>query len=290
MKKLTPYLSILILAIIAATADAATYPIAPLPDWPESSWNAGGSITHHISVQHGEDSIGLDLRVAILGTESAEDQTLYWIEFDFTDMTGVPRDAQLFFYQNYGELPNAIRFKALIPYYEFMLALTDPSKVYHDFTDPGFIRALVFQYNRQVPLDVDPALIGGFILPLVASEVMGDVPEDFVSARNLGVHTIEDPASFATELSQSEITVEAGTFLGSLFSFTANDSSGTAGTVFFTPANPVLPFVAFMMNWTSGAGPGAAESELVAVRQSGATSQIVGNPVRFDLQTLMYGN
>jgi len=290
MKKSIPYLSILLFALLAAAADAATYPIATLPDWPESSWDSGGSITHRISVHHGEDSISLDLRVAILGTESAQDQTLYWIEFDFTDMSGLPQDAQTFFYQNYGELPSAIRFKALIPYYDFTLALSDPSRVYHDFTDPGFIRALVFQYNRQVPLDVDPALIGGFILPLVASEVMGDVPDDFVSERNLGVHVIEDPAAFTTELSQSEVTVEAGTFRGSLFSFTSNDSGGAAGTVFFTSANPVLPFVACLLNWSSGVGPGDAQCELVAVRQSGATSQIVGNPARFDLQTLMYGN
>ncbi len=283
-------LAVISLFLLSTASGATTYRMPPQPDWPDSSWTVGSSITYGVKIDQGEESTSLDFRIAILDTVIENNTTLYRVEFDITGMTGLPADAQNFFLSNYGELPNAIRLRMLIPYYDLLSMTTDPSKFYYDFTDPEFVRSLIFQYNRQIPLDVDPALIGGFILPIFASELMGDdLPEDFISNRNLGIEFIEDAENFTTELGESEITVEAGEFAGWLYSITSGSENGGTGTIFFTDETPILPIVMYSGNWISDGGSGNVELELINIEASDAATEIVGDPARFDLQTLMYG-
>lgn len=290
MKRFIPIASLLFLMFIATAVHAMTFSVPPFPDWPDTSWEIGKSITYDAAIDHGQDRLTFDLRIAILDSEPEGTEMLYWVEMDFTDLRGVPQDLQELLYANYGEVPSAIRMRLLIPEYDLMSMWTDPSDFYYDLTAPGFIRAMIFQYNRQVPYDVDPSLIGGFILPLVASELIGDdLPEDFISERNLGMHVIEDPESYSADLSESETTVEGGTFDGLLWTYSHVDGESGATTIFLAEFLPVLPIVSADINWDTGNGIGNGSAELILTEESGAQTQIVGDPVRFDLTTLMGG-
>lgn len=289
MKSFIPFASLVLLVFIATAVNAATYAIPPLPDWPDSAWEVGKSVTYDVAIDHGDDQFTFDLRIAILGTEPEGSEMLYWVEMDFTDLRGVPTDLQELLIANYGEVPNALRMKVLIPKYDLMSLWTDPSGFYYDLTAPGFIRAMIFQYNRLVPpYDVDPSLIGGILFPLVACELLDDdLPEDFISERNLGIHLIEDPESFTTDLAESETTVEGGAFEGWLFTYSDAEGESGAATIFFSEQLPVMPIVSADINWDAGIGLGTSMSELILVEENGSETQIIGEPVRFDLTTLM---
>jgi hypothetical protein len=285
MKRFIPLASLIIIGFMATAVSAATYSIPPIPDWPETSWDAGKAVTYDAAIDHGEDRLTFNLRIAVLGTEPEGTEMLYWVEMDMTDVRGIPQDLQDLLYANYGQAPNALRMKLLIPKYDFMRMWTDPSGVYHDLTEPGFIRAMVFQYNRLVPYDVDPSLIGALLIPLVTSQLIDDLPDDFISERNLGIHMIEDPESWNTDLSESETTVEGGTFDGWLWTYSNADGEGAATTVFFAEDLPVLPLVSMDINWNTENGLANGSLELLQLEESGAQTDIVGEPVRFDLTT-----
>jgi len=283
-------MSVFSLATLAVSAGAASYSIPPQPDWPKSPWEVGKGLNYHCLINQGADSTAFDLRVAVLGTVKSGNTDLYSIEFDITGITGLPADAQEIFIQNYGELPSAIRMKMLVPYYDLVRAAVDPTKFYYDITDPAFIRSLVFQYNRWVPYDVDPALVGGFILPIFASYAIGDeLPEDFITERNLGVTFVENPVLYTTENGPSKTAVDAGAFNGWLYTFTSSAEDGKAGSVFYTDKIPILPCILLTGNWNAHSGPATIDMELFSVEPSGAATQILGEPMRLDFQSLMYG-
>jgi hypothetical protein len=175
----------------------------------------------------------------------------------------------------------------LIPQYDVSLFLTDPSKVYSDFTSQGFLRKLYFQYNRQTPFDVDIPLLTAGIMPIMASMMLdGDLPEDFNQSRNLGVRMMESPEEFDTENSTSQTTTGAGAFPGRLFAFTSK-GDGPSGSTFYTDQTPILPLVTYSGNWVRNEKPGTIELELTSIETSGAATQIVGTPVPFNFQTMM---
>jgi hypothetical protein len=276
------------LFVSTTSASALQFSVPPLPDFPAGSWTAGTAVKYHVNVTKGSESFGFNLRLAVLGSEDDNGTTVYWTEFDLTELENLPEDLSQMMVEYYHEAPYALRMLVLIPEYDLLRIYTDPSQVYADFITPGFIRSMMFQYNRFVPYDVDTALIGGFILPLIMSDLMGeDLPEDFLEG-NLGVEMIEDTEGYITEMSESEITVEAGTFDGTLWTYTGAGESGGAGTMFYTSGQAVIPIVTAAMNWISGS-TGNFDMELMEVVESGAETEIIGmdQAVRFDLQTLM---
>jgi len=283
------------IGIISLTqaASAKTYSIPPIPDYADSLWEPGTSVTYTTVVTHGNDTFDFKFRVAILDTEMDGETPLYWVEFDIFDITGLPSDLGGMMTEYYGEAPYSIRMMMLMPKYDLVTIATDPTQCYFDFTDPGFMRSMYFQYNRYVPYDVDTSLIGGFILPVIVSDLMGDdLPEDFLTENNLGIVMEENPDDFISENIESETAVEAGTIEGYMFDYTSNAVNGGTGAVFHTDVTPVLPIVMMAINWMSNVGPGVLNVELVELEESGATTQIVGidQAIRFDLQTLMYGS
>ena len=295
-----------------ATADqgGVILTIPPQPEWPEPSWDTGSSLTYKISVGHQTGSFNLKTRIAILGSEVVAGETLYWIEFDITDITGLSQcrqcgtplkrgsrfcdacgapvaEDQEFFIQNYGEIPTSIRVKLELPRENLIDIVLDPSGFYHRITTPGYVESLVFQYNRQVPLDVDPALIGGWILPLGALMMLeGNLPDDFYDNRNIGVEVLQDSELYSTETSESSVTVESGSFEGSEFVYTSIDESAGNGTIFYSDRLSILPILMINANWAAPSRK-TVEVELIASQESGAQSQIVGQPAPFNLQTLM---
>jgi hypothetical protein len=292
MRKLLPVISMFAFLLVATAASAITFPIPSQPDFPASEWVPGSSLLYNVNGVDGEDEANFDLRIAILGTESEGSTTLYQIEMDMTNITGLPADIQNFFIGSYGETPNAIRMKALIPQYDLLTLYSDPSKFYYDWTEPGFIRSLIFQYNRQVPQDIEPRLIGGFILPLFISEFIGgeNLPQDFFETRNIGVETVQDTQLFNTENSESQTTTDAGTFDGWLYTYIDTTAGTDTGTVFYTDATPILPFVSYTADWMMDSRPGSANIELAEIGTTGAESEIVGTPQPFDLNSMMtYG-
>ncbi len=285
-------MTFLAIAAIASTSYALTGVLPPLPVFPDGAWSVGSSLTYGVSIAEGSDTIAFTSRIAILGTEheDATDMTLYWVEVDLTDLEGLSEELKGFFFENYGELPQAIRVNMLIPRYDLRLFLTDPSRVYHNFTEPGFIRKLYFQYNRQTPYDVETSLLGSFIA-LAAVDLLGsEIPEDFYTDRNIGITMIQDPQVFVTEISEGEITTDAGTLEGQTFSYTSTEDEGASGLLFYSLDLPILPLVTYTADWTRNVGSVHAEVELTAFTASGATTQIVGEPVTFDLNTLLYGS
>ena len=292
MKKLVPILALLIFGAMSSAAMAITYAIPPLPEFPDSGWDVGSALTYNVAFTQGIDDFRMKTRIAILETvqDNATNETLYWIEFDLTEFENLPAEHHQFFIDNYGELPRAIRLNMLVPRYDLLLVLTDPSKVYNDLTEPGFIRKLYFQYNLQNPYDVDIPLISSLILPLAASDFLGeDTPEDFVTDRNLGITMVEDSDVYTVETSESVTTTDAGNFNGWLYSYTAVENGEPAGTAFYTADLPILPVVTFIGDWFNDAGPGHIEVELVSYQPEGATTDIIGTPVVFDLNALIYG-
>jgi len=272
-----------------ATADqgGVILTIPPQPEWPEPSWDTGSSLTYKISVGRQTDSLNLKTRIAILGSEVVAGETLYWIEFDLTEISGLEAKDQEFFIQNYGEIPTSIRVKLELPRENLIDIVLDPSGFYHRVTTPGYVEALVFQYNRMVPWDVDPALIGGWILPLGALMMLeGNLPDDFYDNRNIGVEVLQDSELYSTETSESSVTVESGSFEGSEFVYTSIDESAGNGTIFYSDRLSILPILMINANWAAPSRK-TVEVELIASQESGAQSQIVGQPVPFNLQTLM---
>lgn len=292
MNKLVPILALLFFGAMSSAAMALTYAIPPLPEFPDSGWDVGSALTYNISFTQGIDEFRMKTRIAILETvhDNATNETLYWIEFDLTEFENLPAEHHQFFIDNYGELPQAIRLNMLVPRYDLLLVLTDPSKVYYDLTEPGFIRKLYFQYNLQNPYDVDIPLISTLILPWVASDFLGEeTPEDFVTDRNLGIIMVEDSDVYMVETSESITTTDAGNFNGWLYSYTAVSADGPAGSAFYTGDLPILPLVTYIGDWIDGAGSGHIEVELVSFQPEGAVTEIQGTPVVFDLTALMYG-
>lgn len=292
MKKFIPVLSLIAFLLTTVAVSALTFPIPPLPAFPDSEWVPGSSISYSVDFSKGDEDASLDIRIAVLGTETEGSTTLYWLEFDMTNIVGLPADIQEFFINSYGEVPNAIRMKVLVPHYDLLTAYTDPSKFYYDWTAPDFLRKLIFQYNRQVPQDIQTSLIGGFILPIFVSEILGgeNLPDDFIDNRNIGVHTVEDPQLFNTENSESEITTDAGSFEGWLYTFIDTVAGTDTGTSFYTDEIPILPFISFVANWVMDSDPGSVDIELGGMEESGAESEIEGEPQPFDLSSLMtYG-
>lgn len=283
-----PIFTVIIFFTLAVSASAYTFPIPPQPDFPESEWVVGSSLKYNVSLTQGESELNLDLRIAILGTEEENRTDLYWVEFDATDITGIPVDEHDFFIGTYGEIPSTIRMKVLVPYYDLLTLITDPSKFYFDWTDQDFIRKFIFQYNQQVPYDVQPSLIGGFILPIAASEMFADnLPEDFIENRNIGLRTVEDPDMFRTENSESQTTTDAGSFEGWMYTYTDTIVGTDMGTCFYSEVIPIIPFVTYMGNWVMDSVPGLLDIELVEFQADGARSEIVGEPAVFDITSLM---
>lgn len=288
MRFSTPIFTVIIFFTLAVSASAYTFPIPPQPDFPESEWVVGSSLKYNVSLTQGENDLNLDLRIAILGPEEENRTDLYWVEFDATNFTGLPDDVQEWFLEHYGEIPSTIRMKVLVPYYDLLTLITDPSKFYFDWTDQDFIRKFIFQYNQQVPYDVQPSLIGGFILPIAASEIFGDnLPEDFIENRNIGLRTVEDPEMFRTENSESETTTDAGPFEGWMYTYTDTIVGTDMGTCFYSEVIPIIPFVTYMGNWVLDSVPGFLDIELVEFQADGARSEINGEPAVFDITSLM---
>ena len=261
--------------------------IPPQPEWPEPSWDTGSSLTYKISVGHQTGSLNLKTRIAVLSSEVVAGETLYWIEFDLTEISGLEAEDQEFFIQNYGEIPTSIRVKLEIPRENLIDIVLDPSGFYHRITTPGYVESLVFQYNRQVPWDVDPALIGGWILPFGALMMLeGNLPDDFYDNRNIGVEVLQDGELYSTETSESSVTVECGSFEGNEFVYTSDDESAGNGTIFYSDRLSILPILMINANWVAP-NEKTVEVELIESQESGAQSQIVGQSVPFNLQTLM---
>jgi hypothetical protein len=275
--------------LVATAASAITFPIPSQPDFPASEWVPGSSLTYDVNVVDGDSETNFNLRIAILGTESEGSTTLYRVEMDMANIIGLPADIQEFFIGSYGESPNAIRIKALIPRYDLLTLYTDPSKFYYDWTEPGFIRSLVFQYNRQVPQDIEPRLIGGFILPLFISEFIGgeNLPQDFFETRNIGIDMIEDTQLYNTENSESQTTTDAGSFDGWLYTYLDTAAGTDTGTIFYTDSTPILPFVSYTADWMMDGRIGSTDIQLAEIASSGAASQIEGTPQPFNLNDMM---
>ena len=293
MKKFVPVISAIFFLLIAISASALTFPIPQQPDFPDSEWVPGSSLLYKVNIVDGVDETNFDLRLAVLGSEREGTTTLYWLELDVTNIVGLPADAQQFFMGSYGEAPNAIRMKALVPHYNLLSIYTDPSQFYMDWAAPGFIRALILQYNRQVPQDIQTRLIGGLILPLFISEFIGgeNLPEDFFETGNIGVEMVEDTQLYTTEVSESSTTTDAGPFDGWLYTYIDTVAGTDTGTIYYTEDTPILPLVSIMANWQMDGRPGTAEVELAEIGTTGASSEIVGEPELFDINSLMtYGN
>jgi len=289
--KRVAFMAVLMILCLSASAGAITYSIPELPDFPEQAWTSGSYVEYSLLMEEGASITSFDLRIAITATVTEGNTTLYWIEFDLDNLSGMPDELAEFFYMNYGELPEAVRFSALIPWYDLKEIMTDPSTFYYNLTAPGFIRGLLFQYNDQTPYDVDPNLLGGFIFPLAASEIMGeDLPEDFLTARNLGINTVEDPDFYNSTLSESQVTVEAGTFDCYAFSYSSNYDDEEEGTVYYNDEPPILPILLVNLSWVANESVSHMVMELNDMGMSGARTEITGDPVPFDLYALMnYG-
>ncbi|HDS30722.1 MAG TPA: hypothetical protein ENN67_06735 [Firmicutes bacterium] len=292
MKKNFVVPALVLFLMTAPAAYALTYSIPPLPGFPDSSWDVGSSVTYKVAISEGEDQVSFKTRIAIIEslTDNATNQKLYRIEMGFSDINGLTDDLNQFFIENYGELPKTIRLNMLIPKYDFLKILTDPSKVYKDFTEPGFIRKLYFQYNTRAPYDVDTNLVTSFLLPVAASELLGvELPENFVSARNIGVSFVQDSELFTTELGDGVTTTDAGTFDGKMYTYTCNESGGPSGTIFISGELPIVSFVTYTGNWTGYTAPANALVELISLSKSGASTEISGTPVLLDLNALIFG-
>jgi hypothetical protein len=293
MKRIFPLWILLTIFAFAGAANALSYSIPPLPNLPNSAWDVGSSVTYRTTISEDADEITFATRFAILESvrDNATRQTLYRIEIDLVDINGLPSDLAGRLYNEYGELPQAIRLNMLIPRNDLLRILTDPSGIYKDLTEPGFIRKCYFQYNNQVPYDVDPSLIASLIVPAVAGELLGDeIPEDFVDERNLGLTFVQDTELYRTENSGGETTTDAGTFPGSRYSYTCTRDGGPSGLAFHTSELPILPLVTYMGDWMGDTAPAHVAVELVSFGTSGATTQIHGTPVVYDLNALMFGN
>jgi hypothetical protein len=289
MKKFLPVFSMIIFVLTAVAASALTFPIPQVPDFPESEWVPGTALSYSVNFSQGDEDTNLNLKVAILGTETQGSTRLYWVEFDLTNIVGLPSDIQAFFIDSYGEVPSSIRMKALVPYYNLITMYTDPTRFYYDWTASDFIRTLIFQYNRQVPQDIQPSLIGGFIVPFMVSQFIGgeNLPEDFIDGRNIGIQTVEDPQLYTTELSESETTTDAGSFDGWLYSFIDTTAGTDSGTCFYTDSTPIVPFVSYQGTWVMDSEPGSLDVQLVGIVEGDAQSEIVGEPQLVNLNTLM---
>jgi hypothetical protein len=292
MRPILAILSVITTSILITAAQARDYAIPPMPDLPTASWDVGSSVTHSVRITQGEEDSQCNLRMAVLGTEheAATDTSLYWVEFDITAISGLDEELETFFIEQYGETPDAIRMNMLIPQYDLTRFFLDPSGVYRDFSEFGFVRKLYFQYNRLTPFDVEPSLIGGFFLPLAAGMLLeSDLPENFRTERNLGITLVKSPEAFVCETSHSEMATPAGVIEGTMFSFTSTDASGASGLLFFSDDIPILPCVSYTSDWTGSSRPGHIEAELIEFQNENAKTDIVGRPERFDLTTLMYG-
>jgi hypothetical protein len=292
--KLTHLISTSILAIILLgfPAFAETYVIPTLPDLPGPDWNAGRSVTYSAGFTSNSLDTTFDLRIAVLGTEtdSATNQTLYWLETDFFNFGKIPAELNEHFMTEFGEPAEEIKLNMLIPKYDLTTLFHDPSQAYKDFTEPGFVRKLYFQFNNQAPYDVDTTMIVGLIIPYTVQSMLGTAtPPDFVSERNIGIELVQSADDFTTEVSDGETTTDAGTFNGRNFSFTSNGSDGASGYAFLSNAIGILPLVMYTCDWLESGDPNHMELELVEKLDSGAASMIHGDPVVLDLNSFLYG-
>lgn len=275
----------LIFVFLPLISFGASYKIPPLPDFPVPDWPAGSSVTYDLKLDQGEIITKAKFRMAVLGTEkeTSTNLTLYWIELDFFDISGIHPQDQQFFLDFYGEMPNALRVNVLIPKYDFNLIFNNPSKVYQDFSEAGFIRKCYFQYNRQVPYDIPPSVVSGLIMPLIITNLAGpNLPDEFYETRNIGIKFIKNTDDYKTETSKSEIKTNAGFFEGTMFAFTAKNDNDPSGKIMFSSAVPILPFVLFEGAWLSNRGIISAEIVLSDIETSGSKSQIVGTPEVFN--------
>jgi len=261
--------------------------VPPQPEWPVSEWDVGTSVTYRVNVTQPSGSTEMSIRLAVLGTEEVVGETLYWLEIDITDISGIPPDLQSFFIDNYGEIPNSIRLKLELPQQNLMDIILDPTGFYYDISSPGFIESTIFQYNRQVPWDVDPTLVSGWVLPVGATLLLeGNLPDDFYDTRNIGFEIIEDGEMYTSEVSETEITVTTGSYDCTHFAYTATGDVGWNGSIYFTGELPIFPVLLLESNW-AGTMNGTMSVELIDIAFSGVESQIVGEPAPFNLQTLM---
>lgn len=292
MNKAVKLIAIFVMVLMyAVPANAETYYIPNFPAFPSPSWNSGFASTWKVNIVKGSENIDFKLRMAIVGAETASDGTkLYWLETDITDIVGLPSDLeQLLTYYN-GAPPETIRTNMLIPQYDLTRIITDPSKAYKDITAPGFIRKIYFQYNRQTPYDVDLNLLNGLLIPLVAQDLLGsNIPEDFATNRNLGIRMEKSDEHYKTEVSSGQTSCAAGTFSGTKIAYTAKTEKGTNGLAFVSEALGILPIVTLTSVIIGESGNTDISLELVEKTDSGAKTQIVGEPKILDFTTMMSG-
>ena len=275
----------LILVGLNSPVKAETNPFANLkfPEVNPPAWATGQSVTYNVKVAGIPDpevgSVGMTLRMAIVGQETIESQKYYWTEVGIKDITGLPEEASSMF--------KTLKIKVLTKFIPNNAYQDDPKKFLNDVAAGNVIRKIVFQLNQDDPQVIDFMTIQGMVQGMTGQDLktlINEMPMDSVTPED-----VSDKVKI--DCGQESVKIANKVFNNAHWcTFTGGDETGSAtGKIYAHESVPISALLKFMMKFTEAKENTTMtlDMDLLSYELTGAKSEITGTPKPFDFSSLM---
>jgi hypothetical protein len=273
----------LILIGLNSPIKAETNPFANLkfPEVNPPAWATGQSATYKVGVTGIPDveSVGMTLRISIVGQETIESQKYYWTELGIKDLTGLPPEAS--------SVVKTLKIKFLTKFISNTMYQDDPKKLLNDIAAGNVIRKIVFQLNQDDPQVIDFMTIQGMVQGMTGQDLktlIDEMPMDKATPEGVA-------EKVKVDCGQESVKIANKVFNNAQWcTFTGGDETGTAnGKIYAHETVPVTALLKFMMNFTEAKEKTTMtfNMDLLSYETTGAKSEIIGTPKPFDFSSLM---
>jgi hypothetical protein len=217
-----------------------------------------------------------------------EGQEFHWLEYDISDLKGLPSDAQIPF--------KVLKFKLLLKVLDPATFNSDPKAMLKEIAAGKVLKKAIFQMDEQTPQMIDFMTVQGMMQGMTGQDfeqMIDQLPIDQVK---------EDPnVKFESKTGKETVTVPAGTFTDAPFLwFSGSDEASSGEGKFHVHSKvPLFGLLKLVMNFNEKPAAGDKDKttainvkmniDLMNYEMSGAQTLIKGEPVPFDFMQLMGG-
>jgi hypothetical protein len=260
------------------------------PEVQTPDWKTGQSVTYAAKISgvpEVQGDVGVKFRIALVGNEMVEGQNFYWLEYDISDLKGLPPDAQVPF--------KVLKFKLLLKQIDPEAFNKDPKAMLKEIAAGKVVKKAIFQMDEQTPQMIDFMTVQGMMQGMTGQDMekmIDELPID---------QTKEDPnVKFDSKTGKETVTVPAGTFADAPFLwFSGSDETSSGEGKFHVHSKvPLFGLLKMAMNFNEKTAAGDKDKTPVNVKMNidlanyemtGAKSLITGEPVPFDFMQFMGG-